>query len=394
MRPYSWLEISESAIRHNLRIIKKSLAPRTKLSVAIKANAYGHGLIGVAKILQRSGADWLSVTSVEEAKELRQAKIKLPIIIIGAILEQDLPDIIKTRSSCFIYDHKLAQKLSQLAVLAGQTIPIHIKIDTGMGRQGLAPQAVKFFIEKISQLKNIKIEGIGTHFATSDEGKNNDYFLRQLKLFLAVADEAEKILGRKLIKHCANSAAAMLYPQANMDMVRVGLSAYGYYPSPTIKKIWEKKSPALQPCLSWKTKIVATKKIKRGTCVSYGCHFKAKTDTTIAILPIGYYDGLDRRLSNCGEVLVHDRKTKIIGTICMNLTMIDVGQIGRVRAGDEVVILGRQGREQISVEELANKIGTINYEVVTRIREGLPKIYQQKNRQKRRQKTRPKFTKK
>ena len=375
MKPYSWLEISESAIQHNIKIIKKRLTPQTKLSVAVKANAYGHGLIGLAKILQRSGADWLSVTSVEEAEKLRLAKVKIPIIIIGAIFEEDLLSIIGTKSRCFIYDYKTATRLSRLATRANYTLPVHLKIDTGMGRQGLAPQNLKTFIKKINQLPNIKIEGIGTHFATSDEQKNNTYFLKQLELFSTTAQEAEQIVGYKLIKHCANSAAAMIYPKTNLDMARVGLSVYGYYPSLTIKKIWERQAPPLKPCLTWKTRIVTIKKIKRGDCVSYGCRFKAKRDTTIAILPVGYYDGLDRRLSNCGKVLIGGRRAKIIGTICMNLTMVNVGHISQAKAGDEVVVIGQQGKEKITVEELALAISTINYEVVTRIREGLIRIY-------------------
>jgi len=371
----SYLQISRSALRHNIKAFRRLAGKKVLIAPAVKANAYGHGLIGAAKIFAVAGADWLCVNSVAEAVILRKAGIKKPILLIGRFIAADINKILAANVRIFIDDYGLAKKVSAAAAKKNQIVPFHLKIDTGMGRQGIAAGQAPDFIKKISRLPNLKIEGLATHFANADEPCHPAHFLKQFNAFNKSAVEIEKFLGRKLIKHCANSAAAMIYSASRFDLIRPGIAAYGLYPSSEVKKIWEKNQPPLCPTLSFKTRITLIKIIKAGDCISYGCTFKAKKRMKLALLPVGYYDGLDRRLSNAGSVLIRGQACPILGRVCMDLTVVDISKIKNARLGDEAVIIGRQGGRQITADNLAGIIGTINYEVVTRLREGLVRYY-------------------
>jgi alanine racemase len=371
----AWLEISRPALQHNLRLLRGLAGKKVIIAPAVKANAYGHGLSGAAKAFLQGEADWLFVNSLEEARQLRRNKINRPILLIGRWDKKQIAEILTLRLRFFLDDYALAKAVSTIAASKKQPAVIHLKIDTGMSRQGLKiPQEIDL-IEKISKLPYLDIEGIATHFATADGPRSNPSFKKQLALFEKVALAVEKRLGKKLIKHCANSAAAMLYPQCRFDLIRPGIAAYGLYPSRTVKKIWEKNHRPLQPALSFKTRITLIKTINKGDAVSYGGTFVAKNKMTIALLPVGYYDGLDRKLSNCGGVLIGGQRAKILGRVCMDLTVADISKIKNAQLGDEVVIIGSQGKATVTADELADKIGTINYEVVTRLRESLPRYY-------------------
>jgi len=371
----AWLEIGRAALQHNLRLFRKSTGDKVIIAPAVKANAYGHGLLGASQTFLKGEANWLCVNSLEEARALRQNKINCPLLLIGRFAEKQIAEILALRLRFFLDDYTMAKAVSQITASKKQPAAVHLKIDTGMSRQGIKTFQEINLIKKISQLPYLNIEGIATHFATADGPLNNSSFKKQLSLFKGSTSQAEKMLGRKLIKHCANSAAALLYPRCHFDLIRPGIAAYGLYPSEAVKKIWEKKNPPLRPSLSFKTKITLIKTISKGDAVSYGGTFVAKNKMTVALLPVGYYDGLDRKLSNCGEVIICGRRARILGRVCMDLTVIDISKIKNARAGDEVVIIGKQGRETVTADELANKIGTINYEVVTRIRESMPRYY-------------------
>ena len=364
------IKISSSAIANNLKTFKKLIGKKTLLAPAIKANAYGHGLIPTSKLMAEYGADWLCITSVEEAAILRRAGIRMPLLIIGPIQLSDTANAIKNDCRVFISSIETATALDNEARRQNKKINTHLKIDSGMGRQGIASKSLADFFQKISRLKNIEIEGIATHFATADEKKNNRHFLNQLKDFRLAATELEELLSRKIIKHCANSAAAMLYPETRMDLCRIGIAAYGCYPSNTVKQLWEKSHQALKPAMSVLTKITQIKMVPANSYVSYGCTYVTQKTTKLATIPVGYFEGLPRSLSNRGYVWIKNKKAPIIGRVCMDITVIDVSDIDDVSVGDEVEIIGNN----ISAEDLAQAAQTINYEILTNWKESIPRL--------------------
>lgn len=372
MKDLAWLEISKNNLIANIKALKGVLGSKTALGVSVKANAYGHDLIKASKMFLASGADWLCVNSFEELEKLRSARVRCPVLIIGYVPPEQIKKAIIMGATLFGFDYGYLKIISKEASKIGQKAKIYLKIDTGMSRQGILAEEISNLLKKIKPLPYLSIAGLSTHFSTADEKINNKYFLKQLSSFQKAAQEVQSAY-KSITLCCANSAAAMIYPQARFDFVRVGISAYGYYPSNEVRRAWEGKP--LRPALSFKTRIAHLKNIPANSSVGYGATFRTSKPTQIAILPIGYYDGLDRKLSNKGEILVSGKRAKIIGRICMNLTMIDITGIKSVKIGDEVVIIGRQGREQITADDIAEKIGTISYEVLTRLRENLNKYY-------------------
>lgn len=372
----SWIELSKSAIAHNVKTIRSLIGKDTMLAPCVKSNAYGHGMVEVARLLVQNNVDRLCVASIEEALTLGRRGIRIPILIIGFTPQKQLRDVLTTRSSIFVYEMATAKALSRLAQKQRRTFNIHIKVDTGMGRQGLQPSDLPSFIHFIQRTKGLRIEGIATHFATSDEPEKPRHFQSQLHTFLSLRKEILSSWKErsKPIFHCANSAATLLEPTAHLDMVRTGLAIYGYYPSETTREIVQKKGVPLRPSLTLKTRVAAVKELPRGACVSYGCTFTTRRPTKVAVLPIGYYDGIDRRLSSKGFVLIRGARAPILGRVCMNIIIVDVTRIPGVSQEDEAVIIGRQGRARIAVEEIATRIGTINYEVTTRVRESMPRV--------------------
>lgn len=368
--PNLTIKISKEAIAHNLQTFKKEIPEACLMAPAIKANAYGHGLIEVARLMEKSGANWLCVTSTDEALKLRLADIALPLLIIGPVLPENASDAIKSNSRIFLYSIEAAKALDQVAKIKNQKVYVHLKLDTGMGRQGIPCDQVLEFLQDLSGLNNLIIEGVATHFATADEDKDNGHFLMQLEKFKKTAEQVEEILGRKLIKHCANSATAMLYPQCHMDMCRIGIAAYGCYPSDTVKQLWEKSHSPLKPVMSVFTKVTQIKELPADSCVSYGCTYRTENNAKLATIPVGYFEGLPRSLSNQGCVWIKNKKAPIVGRVCMDITVIDISGIDDVKIGDEVEIIGNN----ISAEDLAQATQTINYEILTNWKESLPRL--------------------
>lgn len=368
------IEISKSALKHNFEILRNLIGNEIFLAPAIKSNAYGHGMVETARLLIEYGADWLCVASILEAIKLREAGIEKPILLIGYVQHSDLQKITKYNITPFIYDIETASLLNQ----QNKLVEIFVKIDTGMSRQGvLAKDALKF-IETLQKLKNIKIKGITTHFAASDELENSTHFQKQFEAFKnIIQDDAPAGAGRchAPIITCANSAAAIVYPKTHFNLVRPGISIYGLYPSNEVKKWCASNNIELKPALTLKTKIALIKNIPKGSCVSYGCTYTAEKETKIAILPIGYYDGIDRRNSNNGYVLIRCQKAPIIGRVCMNITIADITDIENAKQEDEAVLIGKQGDNEICADEIAERINTINYEITTRLRESIPRVY-------------------
>lgn len=374
-RDTSWIEISKNALTHNVSTIRSLIGRKTILAPCVKANAYGHGLVETARILVRTGADRLCVALIDEARALRKAGIRVPLLIVGFVPMARLRDVLKTRSSIFVYEAQTTHALSKLAIAARTKVNVHIKVDTGMGRQGLPPEELNKFIQLIRNLRGLRLEGVATHFASSDTPEHPRHFRKQLNTFTKLMAHIKKDRDGLPFIHCANTAATLLEQQSHFDLVRPGLAVYGYYPSETVRETCLKQDIQLQPSLTFKTKVAAVKMLPTGACVSYNCTFTTKRPTKIAILPVGYYDGIDRGLSDRGHVLIRGHRAPILGRVCMNITVVDVTHIPNAQQEDEVIIIGRQGSEHITAEEIAHHLGTINYEVTTRLRESLPRYF-------------------
>ncbi|MBU1130755.1 alanine racemase [Patescibacteria group bacterium] len=362
----TWVEINKAALSHNLKQFRKIIGPQVRLLIPVKANAYGHGLVEVAKIVLPNGADWLGVNSLEEAEFLCSNKIFKPILILGYVKLTELKRLKFFKNiRLAVYNEATVKKLGQLK----SKVKIHLKLETGATRQGVALKEILVFVKLIKKYKNIELEGIYTHFANVEDTKNHHFAFSQLKKFNQAVELLEKNGIKIPLKHAACSAAAILYKKTHFNLVRPGISVYGLWSSYETKVAAGKKhkSIKLELVLSWKSIIAQIKNVKQGSAVGYGRTEKVSRDSRIAVIPVGYWDGFDRGLSSVGNVLIKGKRTKVIGRICMNMFMVDVTDIKNVKTEDEVVLIGRQGREEITADEIAEKLKTINYEVVTRI---------------------------
>lgn len=391
-KPLSWVEIDTQAIKYNLKNLKSLLRKRTRFMVVVKSNAYGHGLVKFAHESIKNGADWLGVVTIDEALKLREAKIIKPIMVLGYIPIDRLKEASQQHIIVPITSMDYIAALIHSKI--HDKITVHLKIETGTNRMGIKPESILGAYNTLSKLNNIKIEGIYSHLASVEEN-NMNYTASQFGEFGKTIKLLEKNNIKIPLKHIAASGATMILPESHFDMVRCGIAAYGLWPSQENKtSFWneadsQSKKPFLKPVLSYKTQLVQVKAVRSGY-VSYGCTYRVKKTMRIGVLPIGYYEGLDRGLSapmkiydpeaeqsGFGEVLVDGIRCPIIGRICMNMTIIDVSKIKaqKARIGEEVIIIGKQGRSEITVEEVAKKINTINYEIITRIPEHIPRIY-------------------
>lgn len=368
-----WAEINLAALRHNLREIRRIIGPDVEQMAVVKAEAYGHGGVEVAQTACEFGAGWLGVALPEEGMALREKGITVPILVFAPLqanqaeffLEHDL-----TATVCFL---EPVVALSRAAMRRGRTAAVHVKLDTGMGRIGLTPPEAVKFIKKIGLIPGIKVSGLYSHLATADQ-EDKTYAELQIKRYVQTVDalRAEGLLPEKL--HLANSAAVLELPQTYYNMVRTGIIMYGLYPSAEVKR----NTIDLQPVLSLKTRVVYVKRVPIATGISYGQRYHTDRETTIVTLPIGYADGWSRRLSQKAQVLIGGKRYPIVGTICMDQCMVDVGD-DPVEVGDEVVLIGTQGREQITADAIGEILGTINYEVTCMISDRVPRVYINKN---------------
>ena len=355
----TWIEINLDAIAQNVKNIKQLIGEKKELMAVVKGNAYGHGILDVSSVVLNNGATRLAVARLEEGIFLRKARIAVPILILGLTLKQQAELLVSYNITPTVCEYEMIEKLSESAIKEDKVVKVHLKVDTGMGRIGIFPNHILDFVKKVKALKNIEIEGIFTHFSVADE-KDKTYTEEQFKKFIEVLTILEKEGIKIPVKHVGNSATLLDLPYMWLDLVRPGISIYGLYPSREVQK-----TVKLIPAHSFKTRIVFLKELPAGECISYGrTYATTKRRTKIASLPIGYADGYNRLLSNQGEVLVRGRRFPVIGRVCMDQCMIDVTNLPQVKIGDEVVLWGRQGQEEITVEEIAEKIGTINYEIV------------------------------
>jgi len=355
----TWVEINLDAIASNVKNIKKLIGEKKELMAVVKGNAYGHDILEIASEVLNNGATRLAVARLEEGIFLRKSGITVPILILGLTLKQQAELLVSYNITPTVSEYEMIEKLSESAFKEDKIAKVHLKVDTGMGRIGIFPNHVLDFIKKVKILKNVEIEGIFTHFSVADE-KDKTYTEKQFKKFMEVLTILEKKGVRIPVKHVGNSATLLDFPHMWLDLVRPGISIYGLYPSREVQK-----TVKLTPAHTFKTRIVFLKELPAGECISYGRTYTTnKRRTKVASLPVGYADGYNRLLSNQGEVLVRGRRFPVIGRVCMDQTMIDVTNLPQVEIGDEVVLWGRQGQEEITAEEIAEKIGTINYEIV------------------------------
>lgn len=367
----TWAEVDLDAIAHNIKEIRKITNPNAKIMAVVKADAYGHGFLEVAKTLLENGADRLAVAVLQEGKQLRSRGVTVPILILGASGEEAVEDLINFDITPSVFTYEFAKALSYEAEIKEKVTKIHIKIDTGMSRIGfLAGENNEEIVDeiiKISKLPYIEIEGIFSHFATSDE-YDKSYTLLQYGRFMDVCNRLEEKGLNIPIKHICNSAGIMMYPEMHLDMVRPGVILYGMYPSDEV----DKSRLDLIPAMTLKSTITHIKEVEPGRGVSYGKEYITDKKTKIATVPIGYADGYLRKLAKHGKMIVDGVKVPIIGRICMDQCMIDVTNVHNIDKGDEVIIFGREG---VTVDDLAEWLETINYEVSCVIGKRIPRIY-------------------
>lgn len=365
----TWIEISKNNLLHNLEQFKKLVGEQIKIMGVVKANAYGHGLAEVASVISDK-VDWFGVDSLSEALKLRQAAIKKPILILGYTELKDLKEAVKNNISLTVYNKETIEKLGKIPIHNPNLNPkIHIKIETGTTRQGVLENEILDFVKFVKQYPSIEIHGLSTHYANIEDTTDSSFAMVQLETFSRVTEILKKENVSVSLRHTACSAATILFPETRFDMVRLGISMYGLWSSKETKAVAKNKNLELdlRPVLTWKTIVAQIKNLSAGTPVGYGLSERVSRDSKIVVLPIGYYDGYDRKLGNVGNVLIRGKRCKVLGRVCMNMIIVDVTDVEKIELEDEAVLLGRQGKEEISAEDLAGKIGTINYEAVTRI---------------------------
>lgn len=372
----SRVEISRANLLHNLSLFESLLNSSQKIACVLKSNAYGHGISEIYQILEEAGKDsLLAVNSVEEALYLRNQKAHSgEIVIMGEI--PNYPSLHKELADSRFWI--ISSRLDQLRFYdsLNPSPKLHLKVDTGMGRLGARVEDVENILE-VCKLEKITLSGICTHFASTEDFQEYTYTHKQFDSFLGVIKTAKDLEFSNLIRHCASSAATMLFPETRLDVVRIGISLYGLWPSEiTRRSVLQAlgKDFELKPVLSWKTQVQHLQTVPKDSFIGYGSTYKTTRETKLAVLPVGYFEGIDRSLSNNGYFLVKGQRAKILGRICMNMTMIDVTDIPDVGLGEEVTLIGRNGDEFLSADSIAQWANTINYEIVTRIQEDIPRI--------------------
>jgi alanine racemase len=368
------VEISRKALLGNARAFKKRLG-RAALCAVVKSNAYGHGLTEVSKTVQGQ-VDWFAVDNVDEAAALVRAGIRKPILILGFTPSWRMAEASRLGVRMTVSTVGQARAAKAAAARTRRTTRLHVKVETGTTRQGAELRELPEIAAIIASSNFLVFEGLSTHYADIEDTADHSYAAGQLETYRNAVDLLEAHGIRPPVRHTACTAAAVLYPDTHFSMARVGIGLYGIWPSPQTRRTAEDKGLELplEPVLAWKTRIAQVKEVKRGTPISYGRTERMPKDGRIAVLGIGYWDGFDRGFSSVGEALVRGERCKVMGRVCMNMCMLDVSQVPGVKAEDEVILIGRSRHAEMPVEALAGRIGTIPYEIVTRINPLTPRL--------------------
>jgi alanine racemase len=366
----TYATVNLAALAHNLSCIKRYLPPGCEILAVVKANAYGHGAVETAHALARQGIGRFAVASLDEGIALRQAGISSSIVVLGALLEDQISELVAHRLTPVVSDGRILPALAKTAPSHLSPYPIHLKVETGMGRLGFSPEELLILLDSPLLHSSLKIEGLMTHLADAD-GKDSSFMERQLDAFRTVLGQIRQRGVSLPLVHMANSAAIVRFPETHFSLVRPGIMLYGYHTLPATVP-----SPDLKPVLSLRTTIVQQRTIPRGGTVSYNGTFVATRPTRLVVLPIGYADGYSRRLSHCGSVLIQGCRAPIIGLVCMDMIMVDVTDLPPVHVGETVTLIGQQGGGSIWANEVAGWIGTIPYEVLCGIGSRVPRLYE------------------
>jgi len=370
----SWIEIDAQRLRNNIDAFRTSIAAGTALMAVVKANAYGHGLETVAPVAAER-ADWLGVNCIDEALAVTRLGIRKPVVILGHTPLEQLESVVRNSYRQVLYRLDVARALSEAATKLGIAAKVHLKIETGTNRQGIPVGHLASFINELKKFPALEVEGAYTHFANIEDTLDPSFAQSQVRKFKEALGIIEREGVRPSQVHASATAGALLYAEMDFSMVRLGIGTYGIWPSRETQIAARERGRllSLAPVLTWKTRVAQVKEVNTGDCVGYGLTYRASRPMKLVVLPIGYYDGYDRKLSNSGRALIHGQPASVVGRVAMNMTMLDVTDVG-ADLDDEVVLVGRQGNAEIRVEELAEKIGTIPYEVVARINPLIPRV--------------------
>lgn len=358
-------------ILENINAIRERIGPERKILIAVKANAYGHGAVPVSRMAAQNGVDYLGIATVPEGIELRQAEIKLPILKFSPCFPEEMEEALRNEISLTICEQENIALLQAACEHLSTRAKVHLKVDTGMGRIGVAPQVAPQLARFIQQqCPNLAIEGIYTHLPVSDSA-DLEFTRTQIVQFRQVVEKVEDSLAEKIpLVHCANSGGILAHPDSWMDMVRPGIMLYGYYP--------DRSTPhtvPLLPGMSFLTRVSFLKFVRKGTSIGYGRTWLAPEDTWVATIPVGYADGFNRLFSNRGRVLIGGRSYPIAGRVCMDQSMVNLGPATSIRVGDLVTLMGSDGNQEITCDEWAQKLGTITYEVTCQINSRVVRVY-------------------
>lgn len=367
--PLSYIEVERAAIAHNVRAIAGHIGPRVALMAVVKANAYGHGAVEVARVALASGASWLAVARVMEGVELRQAGLTAPILVMSYTPPEHVEAALEAGLSFALAEWHVAERAEQCAARLNTTAQVHLKVDTGMGRFGLLPEEVAPFCDRLRALPHVALQGVFTHCAVADAA-DKSYTLEQFATFSAVLERLAADGHRIPLRHIANSAATFDLPALHLDAVRVGIALYGLHPSDEVPP-----AVPIRPALTLRSHVARVKWLPAGASISYGRTYITPRAMPVALIPVGYGDGYHRLHSNRGAVLINGQRAPIVGRVCMDQFVVDISAVGPVAVDDPVVLIGCQGEQCIRAEEVARWAETINYEVTTSLLPRLPRRY-------------------
>jgi len=372
-----WIELDSESLKHNLRQFRRILGKDRKILAMVKSNAYGHGMIPIARLAIESEADWLGVHSIKEALILREQGFKCPILCVGYIPLNKLELAVQNDIRMTVYNNESIDKLGNICQETKKKAFLHIKVETGTYRQGLSEEEFIPFIERINRHKGLVIEGLSSHFANIEDTTDHSYAKKQLHRFKSFLKQAENYGVKLKYKHMACSAAVILFPQTYFNMTRVGIGMYGLWPSNEVfvsSLLREKPEFSLKPVLSWKARVAQIKRVPKGEFIGYGCTYKTTRESVLAVIPVGYYDGYSRSLSNIAYVLIKGKRAPVRGRVAMNFIMTDISDIPQVKVEDTVILIGEERGDSITADKLASLTGTINYEITARINSNIIRV--------------------
>jgi alanine racemase len=373
----SRVEIRRPALVHNIKEFRRLIGPKRKFCAVVKANAYGHGLLEVASIALANGVDWLGVHSMDEGAALREAGVTAPVLVLGYVPFGALEEAVRRDLRLTVYNRETVRRLAALARKLGRRVRLHIKVETGTWRQGVDPRAASAFAREIQNRPGLVLEGLSSHFANIEDTTKHDYPRFQIEAYRSACRRLAEEGIRVPVKHMSCTASTILFPEPELTMARVGIGLYGVWPSKEtyLSCLMMKKRPlALVPVLSWKARIAQVKKVPAGSSIGYGCTYRTTRPTVLAVIPVGYFDGYDRGLSNVAHVLVRGKRAPIRGRVAMDFIVADVTDVPGVRLEDEATLIGADGRERLTADDLAGWAGTIGYEILARINPLVPRV--------------------